>query len=275
MNIQAVARRTGVPAATLRKWEQRYGVLKPERTRGAHRRYSERDIARVEWLKARLAEGYRIGEAARLIGAADAGVAAEPPELVEELVAAATSADVERAARALDQAFALLPAERALEDVAEPALKRIGELWQAREVRVVDEHWFTELARGKMRALLDGAVAGPRGRALLCCVPGERHDVGLLALAILLHADGWGIVYLGADTPLSEAAALAIAQGASLLCVSASMPELAHEAEDDLTAIESAFPELRVVRGGAAYGGEPAAAIVRRLRRRAAVAARR
>ncbi len=70
MNIQAVARRTGVPAPTLRKWEQRYGVLKPERTTGAHRRYDDHDVLRVEWLKARLTEGFRIGEAARLLGAA-------------------------------------------------------------------------------------------------------------------------------------------------------------------------------------------------------------
>ena len=52
LNIQAIARRTGVPAATLRKWEQRYGVLRPERTAGSHRRYSERDVLRAEWVEA-------------------------------------------------------------------------------------------------------------------------------------------------------------------------------------------------------------------------------
>jgi DNA-binding transcriptional MerR regulator len=41
----------------LRKWEQRYGVLRPERTTGHHRRYSERDLLRVMWLKDRLSEG--------------------------------------------------------------------------------------------------------------------------------------------------------------------------------------------------------------------------
>ena len=68
MNIAALSRRTGVAPDTLRKWEQRYGVLKPSRTEGGQRRYSELDVARVEWLVARLADGYRISRAAALLG---------------------------------------------------------------------------------------------------------------------------------------------------------------------------------------------------------------
>src|SRR3954454_21203816 len=71
LNIAALARRTGVAPDTLRKWEQRYRILRPTRTAGGQRRYSERDVARVEWLTARLAEGYRIGEAATLLGDGD------------------------------------------------------------------------------------------------------------------------------------------------------------------------------------------------------------
>ena len=52
---------------TLRKWEQRYGVLRPERTAGGQRRYSETDVQRVEWLRDRIRDGWRIGEAARVI----------------------------------------------------------------------------------------------------------------------------------------------------------------------------------------------------------------
>src|SRR3954466_781045 len=68
LNIAALAQRTGVPPDTLRKWEQRYRILQPDRTSGGQRRYSERDVARVQWLRARLDQGYRIGEAAELLG---------------------------------------------------------------------------------------------------------------------------------------------------------------------------------------------------------------
>ena len=45
LNIAALSRRTGVAPDTLRKWEQRYGVLRPVRTEGGQRRYDETDVA--------------------------------------------------------------------------------------------------------------------------------------------------------------------------------------------------------------------------------------
>ena len=266
MNIQAVAYRTGVPAATLRKWEQRYGVLKPERTPGSHRRYSDRDVARVEWLKARLAEGYRIGEAARLIGGGAGALPTDSRGLVDELVAATASRSFERIVLAVDQTFTLLPIQQAIQEVAVPALARVGVLWETGDARVVDEHFLTELLRGRVRGLLDGSVAASRGRAVLVCVPGERHEVGLLSLAVLLHADGWGVVYLGADTPLDEAAEFARAHDADVLCVSATMPEHAQAAGPLLEELGRHDPQLTVLRGGAAFGGAPAAEAVERLR---------
>src|SRR5690242_20573489 len=95
-NIAAVARRTGVPSETLRKWEQRYGVLRPTRSPGGHRRYTDVDVRRVEWLKARLEEGYRIGEAAAMLGGDAADVAESPAELRDGLYDALAAADVTR-----------------------------------------------------------------------------------------------------------------------------------------------------------------------------------
>jgi MerR family transcriptional regulator, light-induced transcriptional regulator len=47
LSIGELARRTGVPVATLRSWEDRYGVPRPERQAGGHRRYSESDAELV------------------------------------------------------------------------------------------------------------------------------------------------------------------------------------------------------------------------------------
>ena len=48
LNIAAISRRTGIAPDTLRKWELRYGVLRPVRTAGGQRRYDETDVQRVE-----------------------------------------------------------------------------------------------------------------------------------------------------------------------------------------------------------------------------------
>ena len=49
-NLKAVMQEVGLSAATLRAWELRYGVPKPQRTAGGHRLYSRQDIEMLKWL---------------------------------------------------------------------------------------------------------------------------------------------------------------------------------------------------------------------------------
>jgi methanogenic corrinoid protein MtbC1 len=38
--------------------------------------------------------------------------------------------------------------------------------------------------------------------AALACLPGEVHDLGLIAFGVLIARRGWRVPFLGADTPL-------------------------------------------------------------------------
>ena len=261
-----VARRTGVPAATLRKWEQRYGVLKPERTEGRHRRYSERDLLRVLWLKDRLGEGYRIGEAARLLGGAALEPTHDAADAAEQLLAATVEPDPARIARTLELTFELLGPSRAIAEVIEPTLVRVGELWEHGAIGVAAERHLSRQVLARLLGFIDGAAGGARGTAVVCCVPGERHECGPLAVAVLLQADGWRVVYLGPDMPLGEAAGLARKLGARALCVSATLPEHAEAAEGELSELERAYRRLTVFRGGNGFGGPSADEAVEQLR---------
>ncbi len=89
LNISAVSHRTGVAADTLRKWERRYGVLRPSRTAGGQRRYDDSDVSRVEWLRDRLTEGFRIGAAAALLEPTTDASAETPEQLSRALIEAA------------------------------------------------------------------------------------------------------------------------------------------------------------------------------------------
>jgi DNA-binding transcriptional MerR regulator len=84
MPIGEVAHRTGVTVPTLRAWERRYKLLRPVRTAGGHRRYSEQDVQRVLALLDLTAQGWAVAAAARRV--ADQGSAAPvPPRAVDEL----------------------------------------------------------------------------------------------------------------------------------------------------------------------------------------------
>jgi MerR family transcriptional regulator, light-induced transcriptional regulator len=225
LNIAALSRRTGVPADTLRKWEQRYGVLQPERTGGGQRRYSELDVARVEWLRERLAEGFRISEAAGLLGGAQLEPARTPADVRRALYDAASRADVDALRALLDQTFTLFSLEQALSRIVEPVLQRVGEGWASGELSVAQEHLVSAAIRARLERLLADARGDVRGVAVLACVPGELHELGLLMLGTLLRADGWQVAYLGANAPLDDAFALAERLDAPLVCLSVTMRE--------------------------------------------------
>ena len=235
LNIAALAQRTGVPPDTLRKWEQRYQILQPDRTKGGQRRYSERDVARVQWLRERIDEGYRIGVAASLLGTLDVEPARTPRDHLQAMLRAEPS----EVGLLLDQSFALLGVDQTLELVVRPLLENVGERWAAGELTVADEHLISEAVRSRLGHLLGDPGGGVRGVAVLACAPGERHELGLMMAAIALRRDGWKVVYLGADTPLAAAVALVRRLSARFLGLSIGLHEHARglELPGDVTVV--------------------------------------
>ena len=67
-SIGAVERMLGIPAATVRNWEERYGLVKPERSGGGHRLYTRAQVEQLRFVKERLDRGLQPAEAHRLLG---------------------------------------------------------------------------------------------------------------------------------------------------------------------------------------------------------------
>jgi len=65
LRIGELARRVGVSQDLLRAWERRYGLLKPARSPGGFRLYSNADEQRVRRMQAHLALGLAAAQAAR------------------------------------------------------------------------------------------------------------------------------------------------------------------------------------------------------------------
>lgn len=66
--VSAVQRMLGIPAATLRNWEERYGLVKPERSGGGHRLYTRSQVEQLRFVKERIDEGAQAAEAHHLLG---------------------------------------------------------------------------------------------------------------------------------------------------------------------------------------------------------------
>jgi DNA-binding transcriptional MerR regulator len=66
-SIGAVARMLDIPPATLRTWEERYGLPKPQRSPGGHRLYSRDQVGQLRFVKAQLDAGMAPADAHRLL----------------------------------------------------------------------------------------------------------------------------------------------------------------------------------------------------------------
>lgn len=207
--IQVVAELTGVPAATLRAWERRYGIPQPSRSESAYRLYSARDVEMVRQLRDLCANGVSISQAARMVR--DATVAPGAAEgaskdlyglAAERILEAVRAYDFERVREETARAAYLGPATTVYDRVFAPVLVTIGELWHEGVLSVAQEH---------LASAAIGAVTGnvarmvqPTGELplmLLACFADEDHFLGMHGVAIRLAS--WGIrsVDLGARVP--------------------------------------------------------------------------
>jgi MerR family transcriptional regulator, light-induced transcriptional regulator len=213
LRIGELARRTGVSPELLRAWEQRYGLLQPTRTAGGFRLYSAGDEARVQRMQRLVSGGLAAAQAARLVlrggepePRTDSGSAAPLEEAAGNLTASLDRLDEQAANSALDRLFSAYTVETVLQQVVLPYLHRLGERWEAGEVSVAQEHFASNLLRGRLLGLAQGWGQGQGPLAILACVPGEHHELGLLVFGVALRRRGWRITYLGTDSPIGAVA---------------------------------------------------------------------
>ena len=211
--IGELSRRTGVSPQLLRAWERRYGLLRPARTPGGYRLYTEADERRVRSAQANLARGLSAAEAAAGALAAGAAFPADGGQSLAAVAAAlAASLDAfdEPAAQAvLDRMLADFTAESVLAEAVLPYLRQLGRRWADGQATVACEHFASNIVRGRLAALARGWGQGQGPSALLACPSGEQHELGLMAFGVVLHRNGWRVHYPGTDTPVAELAGAA------------------------------------------------------------------
>lgn len=224
-NLKVVLQMTGIKPDTLRAWERRYGLPKPQRTSGGHRLYSQYDIEMIRWLLNRQSEGMRINRAVDLwrsleaegrdpldgaeqfqvgevkgFGAVIAGGALD--EARRAWVSSCLAYDEANAERILAQSFALYPLEAVCLEVLQRGLREIGDLWYEGQATVQQEHFASALALRKLESLI--AVSPPPTRLeriIVGCPPEEEHIFSPLLITLFLRHRGWDVVYLGANVP--------------------------------------------------------------------------
>ncbi len=126
--------------------------------------------------------------------------------------------------RCIDGGHSLVEVEM---HVIQPALYQIGEKWQANQVTVAQEHMATAIVQSVMTV---GLLRSPppallNKRALLACVEGNNHAIGLRMVADAFQLGGWDVQYLGANVPTPALVAQAAQWKPDLVGLSVSFPQ--------------------------------------------------
>jgi len=161
----------GIPAATIRNWEDRYGTIVPERSPGGHRLYSRDQMAQLRFIAAEVSRGLSAADAHRLL--------ADRSEGGQSLTTDGRNGGTR---------LLVLLAERdpVAADLAEFFLRTEGyEVHLALAVGDAEQQW---LESSPQLAIVELMISGGRGADL--CRRLKQHEAGaVLAISVLQARD--------------------------------------------------------------------------------------
>ena len=225
--IRTVSDLTGVNAITLRAWERRYGLFEPVRKASGHRLYTQANIDLITRAVGLLDRGMRIGQVKAQLEAENEAPGKSSPvddnwkRYLDGMIAAVIQFNEAGLEEVYGEALSLYPINKTTEKLLEPLLIELGRRWESGEGSIAEEHFFGFYMRNKLGARFHHRVRATDGpKLLMACLPGDRHETGLLLFALAANSAGYITVLLGADMPLDELPAAARKTGCEAIVLS-------------------------------------------------------
>lgn len=227
-HIRDLEQFTGVKAHTIRVWERRYGLLKPDRTDTNIRTYDLDElkvILNVAFLNQR---GHKISR-----------IAAMTADQREKLVSSTALEDQDADGVLNSLVVAMVGFEEApfdricekyekergfralVEQIFMQLLGRVGLLWQSSVICPAQEHFASNLIRQRLIAATAKQPAPTSAGPLhvLFLPEQEVHELGLLYANYLLRSHGKRTIYLGPSVPIADLTQVSRVHGGELLYI--------------------------------------------------------
>ena len=260
-SIKAVSQATGLSIETLRAWERRYRIVKPERDSNGRRSYQPDDVIRLRKLREATERGHPISRLARLgeqeldgiLESAAHGGSAVPPRssIGAQIIAAAEDYRPADCDQLLAMALALLPASQVVTEILGPTLVEVGERWHRGQLSIVQERIISSAVRKQLSSVLDTYSRIADGPVMVLATPaGERHEIGILMCALLAASKNVRCHYLGADLPAGELATYATRVQADALVLSVLVSDNLPRLPSELAQLAALLPEHVELWGG-------------------------
>ena len=211
--IKSVGQLTGLSTHVIRKWEERYQLLHPDRGTNGYRLYSEDDIQLLMYIRGQIENGQTIGQLAHLglphlqhaMNHSPIDIHSLPPEFQPSaltLISSARRLDHPTAESSIHTLVSQLGLEEALHRVLFPVLRILGDLWHQGQLSIAAEHLVSRTIRHHLANALRQNHHSDYPTVIIACAPGNFHEIGAMTSVFLLQKHGWNTVYLGVNTDI-------------------------------------------------------------------------
>jgi DNA-binding transcriptional MerR regulator len=212
--IKDLERLSGIKAHTLRIWELRYGILKPERTDTNIRYYTSEDLKRILNISLLNNNGFKISKIARL---PDEEIIKQVQSIlnnynktsdqIDSLILCMMEMNEPKFEKIISNCIIHFGFESTIESILFPFMRQIGNMWQLGIVNPAQEHFISNLVRQKLIVGIDGLFPEPLAnpKTFIVYLPNnEMHELGLLYCHFLIKSKGHKCIYLGQSIPFAD-----------------------------------------------------------------------
>jgi len=199
----------GIKAHTIRIWETRYGIIKPQRTKTNIRYYQEEDLKHVLNIAFLNKNGIKISKIAKMsieeIGRRVADMSSvnlgEDTQM-DALTLSMIEMDEYKFDRIISTNIQQIGFERTILEVIYPFLDKLSLLWLTGSMYPVQENFINCLIRQKIIAAIDKVPPIPSKKIstkkfVIYLPEGENQELSLLLIHYLIKSRKNEVVYLG------------------------------------------------------------------------------
>lgn len=213
-SIKDLEKLSSIKAHTIRIWEKRYNIVKPDRTDTNIRYYDDEEMKHLMNISVLIHNGIKISHIAKLSHDEIKSKAyfllqnnVDSDSQIKNLILSMLELNEAKFDKILAKSILNTGFEKTMIQLIYPFLQQIGVMWQTGSINPAQEHFISNLIRQKLIVSIDGLQFEHQinsKRFIMFLPEGEMHELGLLFYTYLVKARGHEVLYLGMGTPLNS-----------------------------------------------------------------------
>lgn len=213
-SIKDLEKLSGIKAHTIRIWEQRYGIVNPQRTTTNIRYYEDEDLKFLLNVALLNKNGIKISKIAKMNRHEVAEKVTAISEInfeygtqLDALTISMIEMDEYKFDRIVSTNIKQLGFERTMLEVIYPFLEKLSLLWLTGSINPVQENFMSYLIRQKIIVAIDNEPL-PMNRNvnkfLIYLPEGEKQELSMLFMHYLVKSRRHQVIYIGQEMSLAD-----------------------------------------------------------------------